>query len=274
MRFVTSGNVALEYRLDGKCVETATPILLLNGLFGDMPFWDAFVEAFQARHLCIRMDHRGVGLSERWTGAYSYELYARDAIELLDLLHIEQVHVVGLCHGGMVGAVLARDVPQRLASLTLLGTRLLYNARSCLYDQQRLEVLRKDGVVAMSWMQTPHLFGENFLRENAPWLRAMAEKAPTRMSVEAAVPMVEALIDFALEPSVIQQMATPALFLVGEQDGYCPPWIVRSGAGLWPKAQMAVLPDCAHIVPREAADILHAQVRCFIESAEQGAHHA
>jgi len=267
MQWNTSDGVRLEYRIDGQDLGRK-PILLLNGLFGDMPFWDPMVNELGKQQLCIRMDHRGVGESERWTGHYTYERYAADAIELLNYLGILQVHAVGLCHGGMVGAVIARDNPQRLASLTLQGTRLLRSEKARLYDQQRREVLVRDGVVEMSWRQTPHIFGESFLRNNAPWLRAMAEKAPVRMNVDAAVPMVDALIDFELEASVIQSLRVPALFLSGSEDGYAPPWMVKQGADLWPHAQYQEIPDCAHIMTREQPEIFIARVQEFIAERE------
>ncbi|HSQ41108.1 MAG TPA: alpha/beta hydrolase [Fibrobacteraceae bacterium] len=267
LAFHASDGVRLAYCIDGPR-NGKHPLLLLNGLFGDMPFWDPVVEAISSDRLCIRMDHRGIGQSERWIGNYSYELYAQDVLQLLDLLEIPKVHLIGFCHGGMVGAVLARDFPQRLSSFTLQGARLVASEKMRLYEQLRRDVLVRDGVVAMSWMQTCQIFGERFLRENAPWLRAMAEASIKRMNVESAIPMVDALMNFDLTPQELRSMSVPALFLAGEEDSYAAPWLVKRGANLWPGAQFSVLPECGHVVLRESLNLFLTLVRRFIHAHE------
>lgn len=261
--FMSSDGVRLAYQKDGNH-SALVPLLFLNGLFGDMPFWDTCVAEFSPDRLCIRMDHRGVGLSERWTGVHSYDRFRRDALQLLDLLGVARVHLVGLCHGGMVGALIARDQPERLSSWISLGSRLLRSEKILAFERFRYEVLARDGVVAMSRMQSAHIFGERFLRENAQWLDAMAENAVKRMDVASALPMCAALMEYALREDEVQAMQVPALFLVGEEDLYSPPWLIRRGAKLWPGAQMEILADCAHIIPREAPDLLHGHLRIFL----------
>jgi len=265
--FLTSDGVRLVYQLDGER-NANIPILLLNGLFGDMPFWDLFVNEFSKQRLCIRADHRGIGLSERWVGAYSYNLYRRDALELLDHLQVPEVHVVGLCHGGMVGSLIARDQPDRLKSLTLLGSRLLRSEKIVAYEHFRMDLLAREGVVAMSRMQAPMIFGERFLSATATKQSVMAENSIKRANVECAVPMVQALIDFYLRPEEIAQMQTRALFIVGEEDLYSPPWLVKRGADLWPNAQFEMLTECGHIMTHENPEIMHRLVRNFLNSHE------
>jgi len=261
--FQTPDCVQIAYELKGELTEN-TPLLFLNGMFGDMPFWDTLVEALSPDRLCVRMDHRGVGLSERWIGTYSYELYAQDVLELLNHLHIERVHVVGLCHGGMVGAVLARDYPARLASLSLLGSRLLRSEKMRLYETLRRDFIQREGVVAMSMMQSWIIFGESFLQEHAPYLQAMANNSTQRISQESAVLMVDAIIDFEMSPAEISAMTVPAQFIVGEEDTYSPPWLVKRSAALWPNARFIEIPRCAHILPREAFAQLHNLLQTFI----------
>jgi len=72
------------------------------------------------------------------------------------------------------------------------------------------------------------------------------------MDAASAGPMLDALIGFAMDPLDIARMSIPALFLAGEEDLYTPPWMVERTARLWPGARFQVLPNVAHIVPREA----------------------
>lgn len=68
----------------------------------------------------IRMDYRGRGDSD-WTGAASYTVpvEARDAIDLLDHLGVEQAAVIGTSRGGLIGLLLAATARSRLLGLLL-----------------------------------------------------------------------------------------------------------------------------------------------------------
>lgn len=57
------------------------------------------------RH-CILLDHRGIGESDRWVGHYSFDLWARDAVELLDHLGVAVAPVLGLCPGDLADRTL------------------------------------------------------------------------------------------------------------------------------------------------------------------------
>lgn len=59
-------------------------------------------------------------------------MLARDTQELLDHLRWNRVHIVGLSMGGMIAQELVLLLPsQRIASLTLGNTLLIYVAHCC-----------------------------------------------------------------------------------------------------------------------------------------------
>ncbi|HOX53810.1 MAG TPA: alpha/beta hydrolase, partial [Fibrobacteria bacterium] len=100
--------------------------------------------------------------------------------------------------------------------------------------------------------QMGSLFGEASMVEVEPHVGKMSAGAIDRMDAASAGPMLDALIGFAMDPLDIARMSIPALFLAGEEDLYTPPWMVERTARLWPGARFQVLPNVAHIVPREA----------------------
>ena len=246
--FLTSDRVRLAFRQEGD----GTPLLLLNGLFGDASFWDPVVANLRDRHRCILLDHRGIGGSQRWVGKYSYDLWARDAVEMLDHLKIESAPVLGLCHGGMVGAMMALHHPGRITSMVSHGTRLLESAKTRVYDNFRRQLLGIGGVELMMGSQMGLIFSEAALVESEPYLGKMSAGATERMDAQSAGPMLDALIEFSMGPLDIANMTIPALFLAGEEDLYTPPWLVERTARLWPGAEFEIMKGVAHIVPREA----------------------
>lgn len=95
------------------------PVLCLAGLTRTMEDFD-----YLAPHLppcrLIRMDYRGRGQSQ-WTGPATYTVpqELRDALDLLDHLHIDRAAVIGTSRGGLIGMLMAALAKDRMAGLLL-----------------------------------------------------------------------------------------------------------------------------------------------------------
>ena len=135
------GELSLVYQSVGTPGDPA--LLLVMGLGGQLIHWpDDVVEALCRQGFrVIRYDNRDVGLS-RWNQApasanltvellryklglpvaapYSLTDMAGDGLHLMDVLGIEQFHVLGVSMGGMIAQHLAAMAPQRVRSLTLV----------------------------------------------------------------------------------------------------------------------------------------------------------
>jgi 3-oxoadipate enol-lactonase len=92
----------------------------------------------------------------------------------------------------------------------------------------------------------------------------MEEKSSDRLGSETAGPMLDALIEFSMDPLDIAGMDIPALFLAGEEDLYVPPWLCERTARLWPGAEFEVMAGVGHIVPREAPKALAERTLAFL----------
>jgi pimeloyl-ACP methyl ester carboxylesterase len=114
------------------CVETfgdpADPaILLIHGAATPMHGWeDELCESLAAAsRFVIRYDHRDTGRSVSYEpGAPQYTLrdLTADAVGLLDAFDLGSAHLVGRSTGGGIAILAALDYPDRVASLTLVGT--------------------------------------------------------------------------------------------------------------------------------------------------------
>ncbi|MGI8521493.1 MAG: alpha/beta fold hydrolase, partial [Actinomycetota bacterium] len=114
------------------CVETLgdpadTPILLIHGAAASLLAWeDGFCERLAAgSRFVIRYDHRDTGQSVSYEpGAPRYTLrdLVADAVGLLDAFDLDKCHLVGRSMGGGIAMLAALDYPDRVASLTLVGT--------------------------------------------------------------------------------------------------------------------------------------------------------
>lgn len=115
------------------------------GLGGQLTMWtDKLVDDLVAGgYHVITFDNRDIGLSHHHSGEKTpnilrqmvlrrigikiktpYELrdMAHDTIGLMDALDLDQVHLVGISMGGMIGQHVAAMAPERIASLTAIMT--------------------------------------------------------------------------------------------------------------------------------------------------------
>lgn len=93
-----------------------TPLVVIHGLFGSADNWRSHVKQWQKTRRVIAVDLRNHGRSPHATGM-GYGEMAADVIALLDKLTIDAVHLLGHSMGGKVVISLARQAPERVASL-------------------------------------------------------------------------------------------------------------------------------------------------------------
>ena len=100
------------------------PVVLVHGLPGGAVQMQALARELGARGFrTILYDRMGWGHSSARQGElYSLEQNARELIELLDALHIEQANLVGYSYGGGVVQEAARIAPERIRSAVLLSS--------------------------------------------------------------------------------------------------------------------------------------------------------
>jgi len=118
-QFADLGDRRLAYRSIG----SGKPIVLCVRFRGNMDAWDpAFLDALAARGLrVITFDYAGWGLSSGERQLNPAAL-ARDAIDLIAALDLQDAVIGGWSLGGMVAQIVLAMAPQRLSHAVLIGT--------------------------------------------------------------------------------------------------------------------------------------------------------
>ena len=97
------------------------PILLLHGGLANSNYWGRQVEQLAQIFSVTVMDTRGHGRSPVTSRSFSYDLFAKDVVDLLDFLKIPEVSVVGWSDGAITGLQLAMTKPDRISRLFAFG---------------------------------------------------------------------------------------------------------------------------------------------------------
>jgi len=124
-RYARSGETSIAYQVTG---EGAIDLLFVTGWITQIEhLWEApanrrFLERLASIGRLIIFDSRGTGLSERVLSAYSVEQEAQDALAVLDAAGSERAAVITYAQGGLVGALLAADHPERIGALIMYAS--------------------------------------------------------------------------------------------------------------------------------------------------------
>ncbi|MGH7838464.1 MAG: alpha/beta fold hydrolase, partial [Candidatus Binataceae bacterium] len=99
MPHATVNGLSLYYEIQG----AGDPLLLAMGLGASSASWDPELIAELGRSFrVITYDNRGTGRSDKPDMPYSLELFAGDAVALIDALGCDRAHLFGPSMGGMI----------------------------------------------------------------------------------------------------------------------------------------------------------------------------
>ena len=106
-------------------------VLLIMGAGASKDFWpDSLVDKLSKQgFFVIRFDHRDTGESthvDYQKNPYDLNDLTKDALAILDAYHIQKANVVGFSLGGFIGQLLEIHHPERLKTVTLIGTTAYY----------------------------------------------------------------------------------------------------------------------------------------------------
>ena len=136
-----NNGVKIFYRDYGP--KNATPVLLVHGLGAQLVHWPEHLIDFliENNYRPITFDNRDSGLSTRFKkkpsivlgylryffrlpirSEYTLNDMARDGVNVLDHLNINQAHVIGTSMGGMISQIICAKYPQRVKTFTLIAS--------------------------------------------------------------------------------------------------------------------------------------------------------
>jgi len=112
-----TNGVQIHYEVHG----SGEPLLWLHGFSGSGADWKHLIPEPPAGYQLIAPDLRGHGASSQPAGAYLHRESAQDMLAILDHLAIEQVKIIGLSGGGIVGLHMSTAAPSRVAALVAVS---------------------------------------------------------------------------------------------------------------------------------------------------------
>jgi pimeloyl-ACP methyl ester carboxylesterase len=274
---VQANGVNLYYEDAGD--RDAPALLLISGLGTQLIAWpDALVgRLVDAGFRVVRYDNRDVGRSThldgarmpnlslvtiaerfglRWRVPYTLTDMARDAVELLNALDIEQAHLVGASMGGAIAQIIAAGWPTRV--LTLTSIMSTSNARGLprpsskllgkMLDGSSERATRAEAVKSREELLTLISYPDPARHPNA--FQVAAEEAFTRgYNPDGMRRQLLALVADGSRAHRLAEISTPTLVIHGEADALCPPACGADVAHRIAGARFKLVTEMAHDLP-------------------------
>ena len=139
----------------------ADTVLMLHGNAENGLAWNAWMPSFSRRFRVLRPDWRGFGRStpmpvdHRW----SFDEIVDDMVRFMDAMGTGRFHLVGNRMGGAIAMKFAANNPNRVRTLTVLGSPALGSETSVGHDPSLPERLRREGIMAWARETMPQRLG-------------------------------------------------------------------------------------------------------------------
>lgn len=246
---VAVGGVRLHAQISGKA--GAPVVLVLHGGFQEIAEMRFQIKALEPRYRVVALDTRGHGRSTFVDSALSYELFARDAIQLLDKFRIQKANVVGWSDGGITGLYLSFLYPDRIQSLVAIGV----NVRS---DSSALE---------------PRIIANFKNWDNVKVAQKCSLLYPKHPTPKLFLPFAKRMgAMYQKHPNItdaqLRQIICPVLFIFGEHDIVLPDHPVELNRKVL-NSKLEVIPEATHYCPQTHHAAVNKLILTFLESSSK-----
>lgn len=247
----TTDNVVIDYEVKG---QGDALVMLHSGMMSreDMRIQ---IDYFSRFYQVIALDSREQGRSTSSQDQITYDLMAKDVIELLDHLGIEKASLFGQSDGGITALITVFKFPQRVKKLVIHGAVFNYKAYP---EEQRERWLnytwnannerdtdpnRFPGMAIESY-----LLGRDDLGQFEDHLQEMATMWATAPN---------------LEVGDLNGIQTPTLVIVGDHWDISLNHTIEMHQALG-NSELFVVPGGTHFVHQEKPDLLHTVMHDFL----------
>ena len=261
------GEARLFYQIHGD----GEPLILIHAGVADSRMWRGQINPFAQKYRVITYDLRGFGRSISSTESFSN---SQDIIALLEHLGVDAAHIVGISYGGLIALEFALEYPERVKRL-ILGAPSVTGVDPSptirkFWEEEEAQLAAGDLDAAVElnlrlWVDGPHRQPGEVDADMRSLVGEMQRNAFEIEGDDDGEPIFND--QSAIER--ISRLAMPTLVLVGELD--LPEKLELSNrlVSIIPDAQLAVLPDVAHMLNMEHSEEFNRVVVEFLDKIQE-----
>ena len=246
----------------------APVVVLLHAIATCSELWAQQIPVWSQFARILAVDLPGHGASAPRPQIDSLDQYAHALAELLASASIEDVSIVGLSFGGMIGQAFALNYPQRVRSLVLSNTSARTSAEMREIWARRKEHAATQGMQEQVATTLERWFTPQF-RENAPLHVERVANMIRRTTYEGYSAAIEAIRGLDLLDR-LTSLEMQVLVVGGRQDAAVTPQTVEAMVQRVPKARTLLLDGAAHLANVEQPIAFSEAVGHFLRASLVG----
>jgi pimeloyl-ACP methyl ester carboxylesterase len=266
--------VEIHYEVGG----SGEPLLLLPGLGTNRTYYGAAAPILREQFQVILVDPRGLGASKDPNADFIAESMAPDYAALIDSLGLKTAHIVGSSHGGCMAMAFAKQFPEKVRSLILIGAFSELDRALAMNFALRIKIVEKCGLgeeisdhIALWIFRRQFIEGERGDKALEAILTAI--KSNTAEQYKALCRSIlhwgRKLPGQEKEPLFTEHLHTfrcPTLVISGDSDHMIPESFSKLVASKIPNAKYRAIADCGHIPVLERPDAVCKIISEFVHS--------
>jgi 3-oxoadipate enol-lactonase len=237
-------------------------IFFVHGVGSTAAIWDYQLDALREEYRCFAVELRGNGVPkpEPDPSEITRAGYVDDVLAAADAAGAQQFHFVGCSLGGVVAFELWKRAPQRVRSLTFVGSFAWYpDAQN--YVQNVIASVEAAGTMERFAFERAQRLGLPAGTRTAETIAQMACKTvPSYIAATHATWTGE-------YRDLLPNITVPTLVICGERDTVAPPSFSQEIASAIPGARIEILPNAGHVANADAPDRFNELLRNFLHGA-------
>lgn len=256
------GDIQMGYRTYG----SGYPLVMIMGYGSTMNLWEpGLIRSLSTRFKVIVFDNRGMGNTDTGQRPFSIEQFADDTVALMDVLDIQQAHVLGWSMGALIAEEVVLRHPGKVNKLVLYAA----HCNASLFPPAP-EVIQK----LTDTSGTPEEQGMRFISVLFPpdWIQSHGERLKEifyrpmgNISPEAMAKQSMAIDTWKGCCDRLGEINTPTLIITGADDVLVPPQNARYLVGKIPDAQLVLSENSGHGLMFQYPDRFSEKVIVFLK---------
>jgi len=226
---------------------TGPALVLLHGGFCAIETFDGLTPALAEQFTVYLPERRGHGRTADVEGPITYSAMAADTIAFLDATGLVGAHLVGWSDGAVVALLVARDRPDLVDRLVLIGQPVNADGLP--------EAMRATLAVGLSTQMLPPMLAQLYA--------ATSPDGPAHFDVVAEKLFALYKVEPNIELAELAAITAHTLVLIGDDD-LCTVEHAEAVRRALPVAQLAVVPGASHALPMEKPALTSAIVLDFL----------
>jgi pimeloyl-ACP methyl ester carboxylesterase len=198
------------------------PVVLIHGFAEDGFVWDRQVQYLMKDHQLIIPDLPGSGKSSPLDAETSMEEFGDAIKKILDAENIDQAILIGHSMGGYISLAFAEKYGDRLAALGLFhSTAFADSEEKKALRRKSIEFILRHGSETFIRQSIPNLFAEPSKERHPEWVEEVIGRY-WGFTPDSLVHYYRAMIQRPDRAAILQKIARPVLFVIGEHDNTIP----------------------------------------------------